>query len=242
MRRFNSKKGFTLIEILLVVTIMGIMLAIIVPRAWRANTDAKYGVLRQHATEISSFSVQWAEDQLRSQDDHLPTGAAGASGDLAGLADYIAYLAGVDGFGGIGATFQAEWVSTTTTTVNVTNSRGFSVADQTTGTLDGRYVAGATAPAAPSGPAAALVPQEKIMRNPFTGQDVLDVEGDNPGAMTIAVAIDNTDYVYATVVFQGVDDPDGATFAANAAAYYGCGTINEETMRSGMFMARYKEM
>ena len=69
MRTFKTREGFTLIEILLVVVIIGIMLAVIVPRAWRANTDAKYNILRQHATEIGSYGIQWCEDQLRSQDD-----------------------------------------------------------------------------------------------------------------------------------------------------------------------------
>ena len=67
MKRRNNK-GFTLIEILLVVVIIGIMLAVIVPRAWRANIDTKYGLVRQNCSELASFGMLWAENQIEGSD------------------------------------------------------------------------------------------------------------------------------------------------------------------------------
>ena len=67
MRTLRREKGFTLIEILLVVVIMGIMLAVIVPRAWRANIDSKYGLVRQAGSEMAAFGMTWAEEQIIAQ-------------------------------------------------------------------------------------------------------------------------------------------------------------------------------
>lgn len=229
----RTKKGFTLIEILLVVTIMGIMLAIIVPRAWRANTDAKYNVLRQHCTEIASYSLQWGEDQLRSQDE----------GSTATLADYIAYLCGrQQGFNNANANWNwAEWVATT-------GSASFSDGSVTMGTAGRqRLVNGSTAP--PSGSAAAIVPQEKVMRNPFTGDDILNTPGHNPGAIAICGAADQGgDFIYSTLLFQSINADTTSTNDPRRSDFYG---VDDEFanaadfiqgMRSGIFLGRYRKI
>ncbi len=59
--------GFTLIELLMVVVIIGGIMAVIIPRAWRANIEAKYGLVRQAATELGNWGMTWAERNLESQ-------------------------------------------------------------------------------------------------------------------------------------------------------------------------------
>ncbi|MDY6852520.1 MAG: type II secretion system protein [Thermodesulfobacteriota bacterium] len=68
MNKRSKSAGFTLIEILLVVVIIGIMLAVIVPRAWRANIDTKYGLVRQNGSELASFAMNWAEQMILAQE------------------------------------------------------------------------------------------------------------------------------------------------------------------------------
>lgn len=67
MENVRGEKGFTLIELLLVVVIIGLMLAVIVPRAWRANIDTKYGLVKQNCTELASFAQQWTETMIQAQ-------------------------------------------------------------------------------------------------------------------------------------------------------------------------------
>ena len=92
MKKATKNKGFTLIEILLVVVIIGVMLAVIVPRAWRANIDSKYGLVRQSCSELASFGMEWAEEQSQAQ----------ADSDSATIKAYLDTLAG-------------DWVASTAT-------------------------------------------------------------------------------------------------------------------------------
>lgn len=60
----KSKYGFTLIELVVVVSIIGILLAVILPRAQRATEEAKFAMVRQQASEISAHIVQWGQDKV----------------------------------------------------------------------------------------------------------------------------------------------------------------------------------
>lgn len=61
------RSGFTFIELLLVIVIIGVIISVIVPRAWRANIEAKYGLVQQAATELGSWGMTWAERNQESQ-------------------------------------------------------------------------------------------------------------------------------------------------------------------------------
>jgi prepilin-type N-terminal cleavage/methylation domain-containing protein len=81
----NKTRGFTIVEVLIVIIIIGVILAIVVPRAYRANIDAKYNLVRQAASELANWGNEWAERTLEAQD----------SSSTCNLNHHVATLAGV---------------------------------------------------------------------------------------------------------------------------------------------------
>ncbi|NOX25152.1 MAG: type II secretion system protein [Deltaproteobacteria bacterium] len=63
----KGNRGFTLLEVLIVGTIVGILLAVIIPRAQMARVAAKYNVVRQSAGELGRWANEWVERNRNSQ-------------------------------------------------------------------------------------------------------------------------------------------------------------------------------
>lgn len=55
--------GFTILELMIVVCIIGLLLGLILPRAFRAQYDAKFGVLRQAASETGAYVTMYAQEK-----------------------------------------------------------------------------------------------------------------------------------------------------------------------------------
>jgi prepilin-type N-terminal cleavage/methylation domain-containing protein len=81
-QKTNNPVGFTLIEILMVAAIIGVMLAVIIPRAFRAQVDTKYSIVRQTAAEMGQWGMTWAQRNLEAQ----------AETDTCRLNNYVADL------------------------------------------------------------------------------------------------------------------------------------------------------
>jgi type II secretory pathway pseudopilin PulG len=171
--------GFTIIELLLVITIIGAILAVIVPRAWRAGIEAKYGLLQQDCSELASWANEWAQRQMEAQ----------ALTDTSNLNAYIETLAGED------TAATVYWVGESSANNWNNNNAGYIA-------VDGRA-------ASPTVKVEGLLPAEKKPRNPFSGLSVFasvhDV-GTAPvsGAIGCAWVVDGT-YRYYALIFLGND-------------------------------------
>jgi prepilin-type N-terminal cleavage/methylation domain-containing protein len=75
MKRNTAKKqGFTLVEIMIVVAIIGLLAAIAIPNFVKARTTSQQNACINNLRLIDSSKQQWALEQ-RQQSTSLPTGA-----------------------------------------------------------------------------------------------------------------------------------------------------------------------
>ena len=83
MNRIRKTKGFTLVEIMIVVLIIGILMAIAVPNFIKARTNGQVKTCIANLKQIESAKEQWAMEQGQG-----PT-ATPTQTDLTGAAGYI---------------------------------------------------------------------------------------------------------------------------------------------------------
>lgn len=222
--KIKREKGFTLIEILLVVVIIGIMLAVIVPRGWRANVDSKYSLVRQGATELASYGIQWAEKGLQAQD---------AANSTARAVNYYRALAGC---GTGSATTNSTWVAYSGSGQNVWSGN--------TRPILGRATDGSPPNQPTEDVVMDIIPPEKIPTNPFNGVNAFSI-GNYPGTAPItgslacgmAAEAAVGGFYYFGLVFQGTDS---TTSTLNTATSFHAGMHDRQVqgLRNGVFLAR----
>lgn len=225
----RNRKGFTLIEILLVVVIMGIMLAVIVPRAYRANVDSKYNLVRQGASELAGYTRDWAEWCVYSQDER----------DGSTIKDYYDSLL-TSPVPASEGTVTTRWVADTATTNNFlfTGTNGQAVAGRTVG------FSGSTTP---PGSVKSKIPIIKIPTNPFNGLNIFDpgnfpaTLGVIPGALAMGGTVEKSDTAQAQYyfVYQGTDSTTTGLDATTT--FFTIMNLSDlQHMRHGVFIDRAK--
>lgn len=233
----GDAEGYSLVELLLVLGMIGLLLWVLIPVGLRTRIDAKYGVVRQSCSELSSHVSQWVHQVISAQDEQRST---------ATISDYYASLAGLSHAPVLGAA-QGEWVANRMGTTNWRQKRDRKDATQGRA-IGGRYMNGKDS-TAPETTVEDMVPQSHPILNPFNDLSVFDIQnhprhkadggaGPVPGAIALGGHREEAGgWVYFAFVFQGVQNTeielDGDdTFLSE---------MNLKTMpglRAGVFAAR----
>lgn len=229
-KRSKKQNGFTLLEVIMVTMIIGAILAMIIPRAYRARIDTKYELLRQTCTELASWANEWAERELETQ-----PGTASSN-----LADYMDTL-GDDGSvlippaGNLDRVF--DWVAADPPLPgNMSNWQGDDVAhlEVVVGRDDGT---GIDQP--PRGSVREIMSKNKVLTNPFNGISVfsssnLPTLNAITGAFGCAWINDGAApdiYRYYALIFQGTDSDRNEFYA-------GQDRVDLQGLRNGIFINR----
>jgi general secretion pathway protein G len=98
--RRNRKGGFTLVESLIVVIILGILAAIVIPQFTSASQDARKNSLTSQLQTLRSQVELYKLQHL----DQLPTGLNGAAGSVAAATAWAQMTSKTDNTGAVGTT------------------------------------------------------------------------------------------------------------------------------------------
>ena len=227
MKSMQDQKGFTLIEILLVVTILGFMLAVILPRGLRTSVDAKYNLIRQHSTELAGYANQWVEQQILAQDiDSTATPSR-----------YYRSLVDIDG--SVPADNTAAWIADYTDSNWNETGRPIGVKDRKmNGVNDSK----------PETSVEGIIDPSLIPRNPFNGASVfIRVNQPTtkviPGAIACSYAEDSstgTAFDYYALIFQGTDSTGANADPSDSSVDYHAGMNNSNIagLRNGILLTK----
>jgi len=228
----ERQRGFTLVELMVVLVIIGMVLVFLIPRAYRASVESKYQLLRQTSTELASWANEWAEKELEIQPHSVDDPST------SNLDSYMQTL-GDDG--------SVDWIAVPG------DSSNWQGTENDCEDVAGRNDEG-TNPSPPNTGVKEIMPKEKMLTNPFNGLSVFS-SGNLPTAtkaVTGAIGcawIDDTDtsftpsktYHYYALVYQGTESTvSGGSnpFYAGQNNFTGTGDLTLQGLRNGIFIAR----
>jgi len=84
MKFFRKSKGFTLVEIMIVVAIIGILIAIAVPGFIRARSQSRMKSCQENLTKIDGATEQWALENNKKPTDSVGQADLDNGGDGTG--------------------------------------------------------------------------------------------------------------------------------------------------------------
>jgi prepilin-type N-terminal cleavage/methylation domain-containing protein len=248
MKIYKNNRGFTLIELLLVVGIVAVILAVIVPMGLRARIDAKYGVVRQNASELAGFTSQWVEKSIQAQDEQLSTSTVNQY--YASLANNTA-APPAGGFTA-GTAFPGYWIADTAANNWNFGATGIK-ANRAPIAIPGRFMNGVNN-TVPEDVVEDIVPPDKVIRNPFTEVSVFRPTNFPQGnvAITGALAFGGVveaaavgSFSYYAITFQGTDSTTataapggGNNLTTDFHAGMGLDTIAR--IRNAVFVGRFR--
>ena len=206
----QNNRGFSLLEILLVLGIMGILFAVILPKAWRARSDVSYSLIRQAGVELGSWGLEWSERNLLAQEET----------DTCTLDDYLDTLVGYTG--GKDETSAANnWFGTINTMTAGCRAPG--TANKVTFTVAGIL----PQENQPRNPFTGMVYLHRL-------QDGSRIE---PGLLYLAVLTDGEGYNNYSLVFTGAEAISATDWYAGMGDGL---PVSFEGLRNGIFVARLK--
>ena len=202
--RKSTQGGFSLIELLLVVLIIGLLMAFIIPKLIVMRVEARHEMVRQSCSELSGIVQQWVQKSMLAQDDQQ---------SISTIADYVSTLANrepPDRFSPP-AVRTAQWIGTDRRPNNWNNNRiDYGMRDQRV-PIFGRWI-GEKQNAPPESVIEDIVPGEKIIVNPFSSKNIFRSDNDPlyinrpiPGAIAFGSVIGPDRTLSYGFCFQGQD-------------------------------------
>jgi len=196
--------GFSLMELLLVVLIIGLLMAFIIPKLIALRIEARYEIVRQSCSELSGSVQQWVQKSMLAQDDQR---------SLAIIADYVATLANREPPDRFTPPVQitGQWIATRLRPNNWNTNRIRHDLDDQRVPIPGRWIA-KKRNAPPESVVEDIVPGEKMIKNPFSGKNIFRADNDPlykkqpiPGAIAFGSLLGPNGSISYGFCFQGRD-------------------------------------